>query len=83
MRYRPPQLRGLKPVTREPWKVDEDFYSARMRKVEGAEVPERYKDLEARAKEDEWRKTNYRARFDAKFVQIDGTLDAFDGNPFT
>ena len=26
MRTRPPNLKGLKPITREPWAVDEEFY---------------------------------------------------------
>ena len=29
LRGRPPQLIGLKPVTREPWAVDEDVYNRR------------------------------------------------------
>ena len=29
LRHRPPALLGLKPVTREPWAVDEDVYNRR------------------------------------------------------
>ena len=29
LRGRPPQLVGLKPVTREPWAIDEDVYNRR------------------------------------------------------
>ena len=26
LRYRPPEFRGMKPVTPEPWAIDETFY---------------------------------------------------------
>ena len=26
LRYRPPIFKGMKPITREPWAVDEEFY---------------------------------------------------------
>ena len=35
LRGRPPQLVGLKPVTREPWAIDEDVYN---RKFETRDV---------------------------------------------
>ena len=49
LRNRPSALIGLKPVTREPWAIDEDVYN---RKFETRDVgmPDRYLDVTARAR---------------------------------
>ena len=80
MRSRPSALRGLKPVTREPWAVDEEVYH---KKVDRREENARYQDKTARAKYAEERHTDYMARFDQKYSEMNGDYDRFDGNPFT
>ncbi len=62
MRGRPSALRGLKPVTREPWMVDEDVYNAAFERREVG-VPERYLDPTARALRQEDRQQAYLNRF--------------------
>ena len=67
MRSRPAALRGLRPVTREPWATDEEVY----KQYRGAlsvttgrylGTPERYLDKTARKREAEHRETHYRNR---------------------
>jgi len=67
MRSRPAALRGLRPVTREPWATDEEVY----KQYRGAlsvttgrylGTPERYLDKTAREREAEHRETRYRNR---------------------
>ena len=75
LRNRPSQLKGLKPVTPEPWKLDEDFYN---RKFETRDVgtPDRYLDKTARDKYLTHFQIDYRCRFDAKYGEI-GTPSQF------
>ena len=58
--------RGLKPVTNEPWKIDEDFYNARF-ETRDVGTPDRYLDKTARKRTSQYWLTDYRARFDAKY----------------
>jgi hypothetical protein len=50
LRSRPAALVGLKPVTREPWAVDEDVYNRRF-ETRDVGIPDRYLDKTARARE--------------------------------
>ena len=40
-------------------------------------------DQTARLKEKEYRHTDYMARFDMKYAEMNGGYDRYDGNPFT
>lgn len=66
LRNRPSQLKGLNPVTPEPWKIDEDFYN---RKFETRDVgiQDRYLDKTARDHFLNHFQIDYRCRFDAKY----------------
>lgn len=66
LRNRPSQLRGLKPVTPEPWKIDEDYYNARF-ETRDVDEPDRYLDKTARKRFASHLLVDYRARFDAKY----------------
>jgi hypothetical protein len=88
MRHAPAALRGLKPVTPEPWASDEAIYdrlfNSQSRNAEsGFGVHERHLNKTARKKEQEYRHTDYMARFDQKYAELNGTLNKYDGNPFT
>jgi len=82
LRNRPSALMGLKPVTREPWAVDEEVYN---RKFETRDIgtPDRYLDRTARKKDIAFKSVDYMCRFDQKYAEINGKYDRFDGNPFT
>ena len=85
MRSRPAALRGLRPVTREPWATDEQIYR-RWRPTQTGRyngTPERYIDKTYRAVLAKTKTSDYMNRFDSKYVELDGTLDKYDGNPFT
>lgn len=82
LRNRPSALNGLKPVTREPWAVDEDVYNRRF-ETRDIGVPDRYLDKTARVKGEMFRHIDYMSRFDQKYSELNGTLDKYDGNPFT
>ena len=88
MRNRPAALRGLKPVTPEPWAHDEVVYNAyKHSKSRGAPharhahagMAEHDINRTARKREKEFRHTQYMGRFDSKFVETND----YDGNPFT
>mmetsp|Transcript_41578 Transcript_41578/g.109687 ORF Transcript_41578/g.109687 Transcript_41578/m.109687 type:complete len:115 (+) Transcript_41578:68-412(+) len=82
LRGRPSALRGIRPVTREPWAIDEDVYNRKF-EMRDVGVPDRYLDKTARTKENSYKHVDYMCRFDQKFVEMNGKLDRFDGNPFT
>ena len=65
MRSRPSALRGLRPVTREPWAEDEDVYN---RRFETREEDDPHQDKTARKKESEQRHNAYINRFDSKYT---------------
>ena len=88
MRHAPAALRGLKPVTPEPWASDEAIYdrlyNSQSRSAEsGFGANDRHLNKTARKKEAEYRHTDYMARFDQKYAELNGTIDKYDGNPFT
>lgn len=73
MRGRPSVLRGLRPVTREPWAADEEVYKQRrgalaMMTGRYLGTPERYLDKTARDREAEGRESHYRSRLDDKYA---------------
>ena len=88
MRHAPAALKGLKPVTPEPWASDEAIYdrlyNSQARNAEsGFGVNERHLNKTARKKEHEYRYTDYMARFNQKYAESSGALNKYDGNPFT
>ena len=88
MRHAPSALKGLKPVTPEPWAADEAtydrLYDAQSRNAKsGFGVADRHLNATARAKEADYKHTDYMARFDQKYAELNGKLDRYDGNPFT
>jgi len=82
LRNRPSALSGLKPVTREPWAIDEDVYNRRF-ETRDVGIPDRYLDKTARTKENTSKYVDYLCRFDQKYSEMHGSYDRFDGNPFT
>lgn len=82
LRNRPSALIGLKPVTREPWAVDEDVYNRRF-ETRDVGVPDRYLDKTARVRGMSYNKIDYMCRFDQKYSEMNGGYDRYDGNPFT
>ena len=76
LRNRPSALRGLRPVTREPWAMDENVYNKKF-EMRDIGTPDRYLDKTARFKEDNFRRVDYMCRFDQKYSNINGTLDAY------
>ena len=44
---------------------------------------DRYLDKTARQREGQKNLIDYMCRFDSKYVELNGTLDKYDGNPFT
>ena len=90
MRHAPAALKGLKPVTPEPWAADEAVYDRWKREADKAASPEagygvaeRHLNKTARAKEADYKYNDYMARFDNKYADLNGQLDKYDGNPFT
>lgn len=88
MRHAPAALKGLKPVTPEPWAADEAVYdrvynSQKRNAGSGFGVEERHLDKTARGREKEYKYADYMARFDNKYAELGGTLNKYDGNPFT
>jgi len=82
LRNRPSALQGLRPVTREPWAIDEDVYNKKY-EMRDVGTPDRYLDKTARVKENTFKYVDYLCRFDQKYSELDGKYDRFDGNPFT
>lgn len=87
LRKRPPALRGLRMENNEPWARDETVYNHRFAmwsEMDGHfNLKERYEYATVRVTELEQRKTAYVGRWNNKFEQIAGKLQAHDGNPFT
>ena len=88
MRHAPAALKGLKPVTPEPWASDlavyDKLYNSQTRNAgSGFGVKERHLDQTAREREKTFKYNTYMARFDQKYAELNGKLDAYDGNPFT
>ena len=82
LRNRPPQLVGLKPVTREPWAIDEDVYNRRF-EMRDVGIPDRYLDKTARSRQMGVNYIDYMCRFDNKYAEMNGDYNRYDGNPFT
>ena len=73
MRSRPAALRGLKPVTNEPWAEDEAVYdrwraSTLGEDTDAAEADRMHVDKTARRRDFHQRLSAYRHRFNEKFV---------------
>jgi len=74
MRGRPSVLRGLRPVTREPWATDEEVYKQYRGTLAATTgrylgTPERYLDRTARDREAVGRESHYRNRLDDKYAR--------------
>ena len=82
LRNRPTALIGLKPVTREPWAIDEDVYNRRF-ETRDVGIQDRYLDKTARSRQMGTQLIDYMCRFDNKYAELNGTYDRYDGNPFT
>jgi hypothetical protein len=78
LRSRPSALVGLRPVTREPWAIDEDVYNRKF-EMRDVGVPDRYLDKTARVKENNSKYVDYLCRFDQKYSEMNGGYNRFDG----
>lgn len=65
LRKRPSALVDLKPVTLEPWAIDEDVYNRRFEMCDVG-VPDRHLDQTARSRNAEEKKMAYLCRFDSR-----------------
>jgi len=85
LRNRPSALVGLKPVTREPWAVDEDVYNRKF-ETRDVGVADRYLDKTARARAAGYNLTMAMNAFNMKYDAGDGghgaggVLGGDDGN---
>ena len=66
MRNRPSALRGLKPITREPWAYDEAVYNRRF-ETRDLGTPDRYLDPTARVRHESNQSTSAANAFNSKF----------------
>lgn len=80
-------LRVPCPQNNEPWARDEAVYNHRFTmwsEMDGHfDLKERFEYAPVRVTELEQRKTAYVGRWNNKFEQIAGKIQAHDGNPFT